>query len=349
MVNQVFIGDRRVGPGEPCFIIAEAGVNHDGRIDQALQLVDVARDAGADAVKFQLFRVEEQISGVAPTAAYQKEHTGATTMVEMAKSYDLPWEAHREIAAHCRKRGIAYMASCFDPQAVDFYLQLSEAPIKVGSGEITNLPLLRHMARTGRPILLSTGMSTLAEVAGAVDLVRQSGPSPLILFHCVSNYPTTPETANLRVMPVLAQAFDVPVGFSDHTTGFVVAAAAVALGAALIEKHFTTDRTLPGPDHAMSLGPEELKHFVQGVRDIEAAMGSGVKQLQPGELEVQRVARRSLVSTRLIRAGEQLDEASITLKRPATGIPPHLRETVYGRIAAVDIPADVPIVWEMLA
>jgi N-acetylneuraminate synthase/N,N'-diacetyllegionaminate synthase len=331
------------------FVIAEAGVNHDGKLGQALQLVDAAAEAGADAVKFQLFRVEEQISGVAPTADYQQKHTGATTMTEMAKSYDLAWEAHREIAAHCRMRGIVYMASCFDPQAVDFYLGLGGLAIKVGSGEITNLPLLGHMARTGRPVLLSTGMSTLEEVAAAVDHLRRGGDGPLALFHCTSNYPTAPAAVNLRVIQTLAQAFGVPVGFSDHTSGSAVASAAVALGACMIEKHFTIDRGLPGPDHAMSLDPGELRQFVTSVREAEAALGSGIKYLQPGEAEVQRVARRSLVSTRLIRAGERLDESSIALKRPATGIAPHLLASVCGRIAAVDIPADVPIVWEMLA
>lgn len=348
MVTCIEINGKRVGPGQPCFVIAEAGVNHNGQLEQALQLVDIAHQAGADAVKFQLFRVEEQISGIAPTAAYQQNQTGSATMVEMAKSYELAWEAHREIAAQCQKRGILYMASCFDPQAVDFYLELGGAAIKVGSGEITNFPLLGHMARTGRPILLSTGMSTLEEVAVAVDHIRQNGDSPLALFHCVSNYPTVPEIVNLRVMQTLEQAFGVPVGYSDHTTGYTVAAAAVALGACLVEKHFTTNRKLPGPDHAMSLDSEELRCFVKGVREAEAALGNSIKRLQPGEAEVQRVARRSLVSTRSIRAGERLDEASITLKRPATGIDPRLREAVCGRIAAVDIPLDVPIAWEML-
>ena len=348
MVNSIQVGDRQIGPGQPCFVIAEAGVNHNGKMDLALSLVDAAFRAGADAVKFQLFRVEEQISGTAETAAYQRGQTGAATMREMARSYDLDWEAHRKIAVHCGEQGILYIASCFDPRAVDFYLELGGQAIKVGSGEITNFPLLSHMVHTGRPIFLSTGMSTLSEIAAAVEHIQRSGDSSLALFHCVSNYPTVPEMANLMVMGSLERAFGVPVGFSDHTTGNTVAVAAVALGACMIEKHFTIDRKLPGPDHSMSLDPEGLTAFVRQVREAQAALGTGVKRLQPGEVEVQRVARRGLVSARTICAGDKLDMANTTLKRPATGIGAQLREAVSGRIAKVDIPADVPITWDML-
>jgi N,N'-diacetyllegionaminate synthase len=348
MVNTIGIGARKIGPGQRCFIIAEAGVNHNGRLDLALELVDVAHRAGADAIKFQLFRVEEQISNAAETAAYQRNQTGAKTMKDMAKSYELAWENHREIAVRCKERGILYMASCFDPLAVDFYCELGEGPIKVGSGEITNDPLLSHMARSGRPILLSTGMSSLADIDDAVDLIHRSGDSPLALFHCVSNYPATAETANLRVLKTLAQAFALPVGYSDHTLGSTTAVAAVALGACMIEKHFTTDRSLPGPDHAMSMGPEGLESFIRAIREVELAMGSGVKKLQEGETEVQKVARRGLVSARAIAAGESLDIDNTTLKRPATGVEARLRPTVFGRIAKVDIACDVPITWDLL-
>jgi N-acetylneuraminate synthase len=345
----IHIGQRPVGSGQPVFIIAEAGVNHNGSLELALKLVEVAHAAGADAVKFQLFRVEEQVSKVAPTADYQRNHTGSQTMAEMSQFYDLPWEAHRTIAAHCRKIGIAYMASCFDPLAVHYLLEVGGEAIKVGSGEITNFPLLAHMAATGRPILLSTGMSTLQDVADAVEHIRAHGDSPLALFQCVSNYPADPATINLRVMQTLAQAFNVPVGYSDHTMGNTVAIAAVALGACLIEKHFTLDKTLPGPDHSMSLNLDELRAFVEDIRLAESALGSGIKNLQPGELAVQRVARRSLVSAKSIRAGEPLTDSNVTLKRPATGIDPRMWNVVRGRSARVDIPADVPISWEMVA
>ena len=323
-------------------------MNHNGSLDLALKLVEAAAQAGADAVKFQLYRAEEQISKAAVTADYQREQTGAGNMLEMAQSYDLPWEAHKTIIAHCRTKGIAYMASCFDVRAVDFLIELGGQAIKVGSGELTNYPLLAHMAASGKAILLSTGMSTLSDVAGAVEHLRRHGNTSLALFHCVSNYPTDPATVNLRVMHTLAQAFEVPVGFSDHTEGNSVSIAAVALGAQLIEKHLTLDKSLPGPDHAMSLNPEELRQFMVDVRAAEACLGNGIKQLQPKEQEVQRAARRSLVSAKSIRAGEKLAETNVTLKRPATGIDPRLWDTVRGRTTKVEIPADVPITWEML-
>lgn len=348
MVAPLRIGARLVGPDQPCFVIAEAGINHNGSVDLALKLVDAARGAEADAVKFQLFRVEEQVSAGAMTAEYQQRGTGATNMREMARRYDLPWEAHRIIVEHCRRVGITYMLSCFDPAAVDFALELGCECIKVGSGEITNYPLLAHIARTGVPILLSTGMSTLEEVAGAVDHIRESGGEALALFHCVSSYPTHPGAVNLRAMQTLERAFRVPVGFSDHTVGSEVAVAAVALGACIVEKHFTTDKMLPGPDHAMSLDAREFSDFVAAIRNSEAALGDGRKQPSVDEFATRIAARRSLVSVRAIKAGERLGEDMVTLKRPATGIDPRLWHTVRGRVAAMDIPGDVPITWEML-
>ena len=343
------IAGHLIGYDNPCFIIAEAGVNHNGSLERALRLVDAAHAAGADGVKFQLFRGEEQASRGAPTAEYQREHTGSDSMLDMAQSYDLLWDAQRVIAAHCREVDIVYLASCFDQLAVDFLISLGGECIKVGSGEITNYPLLAHMATTGKPILLSTGMSTLQDVAGAVEYIRAHGDSPLVLFQCVSNYPADPGTINLRAMHTLAQAFNVPVGYSDHTLGSAVAVAAVALGACMVEKHFTLDKTLPGPDHAMSLDPAELRDFVAAIRTAQVALGNGVKRPHPGELATRTVARRSLVSTRLIHAGERLDDTNVTLKRPATGIDPRLWDAVYNRTTAVDIPDDVPITWDMLA
>jgi N-acetylneuraminate synthase len=348
MMSKIKIGERMIGDGEPVLVIAEAGVNHNGELQRALELVEVARAAGADAVKFQLYRPEEQVSRAARTAEYQRAQTGASDMLTMARSYELPWEAHRAIAARCREAGIAYMSSCFDREAVDFLVQLGGECIKVGSGEITNYPLLAHMSATGLPILLSTGMSTLADVAGAVEHVRASGPSPLALFQCVSNYPTDPATVNLRAMETMRRAFFVPVGFSDHTTGETVSVAAVALGACMVEKHFTLDKSLPGPDHAMSLDPDELRDYVRAIRTAERALGDGLKRPVETELETMVAARRSLVSARSILAGERLDESNVTLKRPATGIDPRLWQNVRGRKAATDIPNDVPITWEML-
>jgi N,N'-diacetyllegionaminate synthase len=347
-VVTIAIGNRTVGFQEPVFVIAEAGVNHNGQLDLALRLVDAAQAAGADAVKFQLFRVEEQISAHAPTAAYQRGRTGNSDMLEMAKSYDLPWEAHRKIFKHCREIGIQYMASCFEPRAVDFLLELGGEAVKVGSGEITNFPLLAHIARCGKPMLLSTGMSTLDDVTRAVKYFLACGGRDLALFHCVSNYPSQPAHLNLRAISTLTRSFEVPVGFSDHSLGNTAAVAAVALGACLLEKHFTLDKSLPGPDHSMSLDPAELGSYVAVVRTAELCLGSGEKALAPGEAEVQRVARRSLVAARLIRAGDTLTDDNVSLKRPGTGIDPREWEVVRGRRARASIPADTPITWEML-
>jgi N-acetylneuraminate synthase/N,N'-diacetyllegionaminate synthase len=349
VASSLEIGARRLGPGNPVFVIAEAGVNHNGDLARAIELVDVARAAGADAVKFQLYRVEEQVSGATHTAAYQRERTGSDDMKAMAASYELPWEAHREIAAHCREVGIAYLASCFDPRAVEFLLELGAESIKIASGEITNDPLLECAAATDRPILLSTGMSSLDEVARAVERIRRYGDGGVALFQCVSSYPADPATINLRAMVTMGEALGTPYGYSDHTEGHAVAAAAVGLGACMVEKHFTTDRTLVGPDHAMSLDPAELTAFVRAVRDATAALGDGIKAPCAEELEMRAVARRGLVSARPIAAGETLVDDCVTLKRPATGIEACFRRAVLGRKAAVAIPGDVPITWDMLA
>ena len=349
MTASIAIGGREIGSLEPVFIIAEAGVNHNGSLETALQLVDQACNAGADAIKFQLYRVEEQVSHVAPSADYQRDRGGSDNMLEMARAYDLPWEDHYAIVERCQRLGIAYMSSCFDSEAVDLLLDLGADCIKVASGEITNYPLLSHIAATGKPIVLSTGMSTLQDVAGSVDLIQGAGESPIVLLQCVSEYPARPETINLRSMVTMGAAFGVPVGYSDHTLGSTVAVAAVALGACVIEKHFTLDKTLPGPDHAMSLEPQGLREFVCAIRTAEAAFGDGIKRPHPSEQTNRVISRRGLVSVGSIGAGERIDDSNTTLKRPALGIDPRLLHAVRGRKAAVDIPADVPITWEMLS
>lgn len=338
-----------IGPQQPCFIIAEAGVNHNGSLDLAIQLVDAASAAGADAVKFQLYNADEQVSAAAPTAEYQHAGTGIESMLQMAESYDLPWSCHEKIVARCRERGIAYMSSCFDKNAVDFLIRLGGDCIKVGSGELTNYPLLEYMSATGKPILLSTGMCSLADVADAVQCIQNAGNSPLVLFQCVSNYPASPESINLKVLETYARAFDVPVGYSDHTEGSTVAAVSIAMGACMIEKHFTLDKGLPGPDHAMSLTPEELAAFVAAIRDAEAALGDGVKKVMPSEEAVRSVARRSLVAARDLVPGDVLDDTTVTLKRPATGIDPRAWRYVKGRRIGQNISANMPITWEALS
>jgi len=347
-MGEIAINGRKVGHNHPCFIIAEAGVNHNGSLCLALKLVDTAVAAGADGIKFQLYRAEEQVSRTAHTADYQFQQTQNLSMLEMGRSYDLPWEGHRIIAEYCQKSGIIYMASCFEPSAVAFLIELGGSCVKVGSGEITNYPLLKSIALSGLPILLSTGMSTLQDAAGAVEHIRSYGDNQIVLFQCVSNYPADPSAINLRAMCTMAAALGTLPAYSDHTAGNAVAVAAVALGACMVEKHFTLDKTLPGPDHAMSLSPSELKEFVNSIRTAEAALGDGIKRPHPDEIPIRTAARRSLVSARFISSGETLDDSNVTLKRPAAGIDPRLWETVRGRKVKQDIENDIPITWEML-
>ena len=262
------IGDKLIGEEEPCFIIAEAGVNHNGSVELAKKLIDAAKDAGADAVKFQTFKAESVVVKDAQKAEYQKETTGEGSQYEMIKKLELTEEDFRELADYAKEKDIMFLSSPFDKESVDLLNELDVPAFKVGSGEITNLPLLRYIAKKEKPIILSTGMSTLGEIEEALDVIRSEGVEDIILLHCVSNYPARIEDVNLRALGTLKQAFKLPVGFSDHTLGITAPIAAVALGACVIEKHFTLDRNLPGPDHKASLEPEELKEMAKAIREV---------------------------------------------------------------------------------
>jgi len=347
-MRMMHIGSRAIGPGAPCYLIAEAGVNHNGRLDLALELVDAAARSGADAVKFQTFNAERVTTREAPKAIYQKETTGAEeSQLDMLRKLELSDDAHREIQAHCRHKGILFLSTPFDEQSADFLDELSVPAFKIPSGEITNLSFLEHVARKGKPMIVSTGMSSLAEVASAVAVVRALGNPDLALLHCVSAYPADAADANLRAMQTMATAFDVPVGFSDHTLGLDVALAAVALGACVLEKHFTLDRNLPGPDHRASLEPGELRALVQGTRAVEAALGHGRKEPVPCEADVAMVSRKSIVSAIDIPAGTRVTRELLVMKNPGTGWPPSMLHEVVGRVAAADIPADTILTAEM--
>ncbi|MEK9145009.1 MAG: N-acetylneuraminate synthase [Elusimicrobiota bacterium] len=346
----VNIAGREIGPGRPCLIVAEAGVNHNGETRNALRLVDAAARAEADAVKFQTFSADRIATAGAPKAAYQRKGSPrGQSMLEMLRNIELDEAAHRRLRERCRQRSILFLSTPFDEQSADLLERLGVAAFKVPSGEITNLPLLAHIARKGRPVILSTGMADLREVGDAVRAIEKAGDPPLVLLHCVSRYPAPPREANLRAMATLASAFGRPVGFSDHTPGIEVSLAAAALGACLIEKHFTLDRGLPGPDHACSLEPGELAALVRGVRIVESSLGHGRKEPVRGERETARVARKSLVAARLIPAGSRLSEELIALKRPGTGLPPAMRAKLIGRVARRDIPAGSLLRLEMLA
>ena len=330
------------------FIIAEAGVNHGGTIEQAKRLVDVAVDAGADAVKFQTFNARRLVTSRAPKADYQKRTTGTDeSQLEMLDKLELSPHAHEVLRGYCRNRGILFLSSPFDEESAD-YLDVLEVPLfKIPSGEITNLPYLLHLARKGKPLILSTGMASLGEVESALQIIETAGNRRICILHCVSNYPADPADCNLRAMETMRQAFHVPVGYSDHTEGIVIAQAAAAIGAAVIEKHFTLDRSLPGPDHQASIEPEELALLVRNIRTIESAMGTGRKALSAAEKNTAMVARKSLVAARDIPAGEVLTDDCIILKRPGTGLPASLVPYILGRRSRQPISAGSILSLEM--
>jgi N,N'-diacetyllegionaminate synthase len=332
------IGQRTIGEGQPCFVIAEAGVNHNGDVSLAHRLVDVAADAGADAVKFQTFDPERLVSPAARKAAYQVANTGsAESQLDMLRGLVLPSGTLAPLAAHAQQRGLLFLSTPFDEGSADLLEALGMSAFKVPSGEITNHPFVAHVASKGKPVLMSTGMSTLTEVAEAVQVVRESGDPPLALFHCVTSYPAAPADCNLRAMAVMRAAFGVPVGWSDHTEGIGISLAAVAAGAVVLEKHFTLDRSMPGPDHRASLEPGELSAMVRAIREIEAAMGDGIKRPTASELANVAAARRSLHASRALPAGHLLDEADLIALRPGTGMSPALRSRLVGRRLRVGV------------
>ncbi len=342
------IAGRTIGAGESCFIIAEAGVNHNGDLDLARRLIDRAVAAGADAIKFQTFRAERLVTRDAAKAAYQREtaNTGESQF-EMLRRLELDAYAHRVLMEHSRQAGILFLSSPFDVASADLLEELAVPAFKIPSGQITNLPYLVHIARKRKPMIVSTGMSSLGEVEAAVRTIQSAGNSTLALLQCTSNYPADPDDVNLRAMQTMAAAFGLPVGYSDHTLGIAVPLAAVALGACIVEKHLTLDRTLPGPDQRASLEPDELAAMVQGIRTVEAALGDGCKIPSAGEMETAAAARTSLVAARDIPAGTRLTAEMIACKRPGTGLPPALVDYLTGHVARVDIRTDTLLALEM--
>jgi N-acetylneuraminate synthase/N,N'-diacetyllegionaminate synthase len=331
------------------FVIAEAGVNHNGSLATALRLVDAAADAGADAVKFQSFKAEKIVLESAPKAEYQKLSTGSGDgQFAMLKALELSESDHLEIARRCADRNILFLSTPFDEESADMLRGLGVGQFKIPSGEITNTPLLRHVARFGLPLLVSTGMADLEEVRLCVATLREAGASEITLLHCVTEYPAPVDQINLRAMATLREAFGVPVGYSDHSEGLEIAFAAVALGATVLEKHFTLDRTMPGPDHTSSLEPAELQAMVRGIHAIESALGNGVKTPAPCELKNRDVVRRSLVVARRIERGETVAEQDLTAKRPGTGICPTLIDSIVGRRIAKTLEPGSILEWKDL-
>ncbi|WP_289102331.1 N-acetylneuraminate synthase [uncultured Marinobacter sp.] len=325
-------------------IIAEAGVNHNGDMALAKELIAAAAKAGADLVKFQTFIAANIISRSAPKAEYQKGATDPQeSQQEMVRKLELTRENHLELIAECQKQGIGFFSTAFDQDSIELLEELGGSDIlKVPSGELTNLPYLRYLTRHGKRVLLSTGMANLGEIEAAINVVEQAGTprENITVLHCTTEYPTPMEDVNLRAMVNIGKAFGVSVGYSDHTPGIEVPIAAVALGATVIEKHFTLDRSLPGPDHRASLEPDELKAMVQGIRNIEKALGDGIKRPSPSELKNKPIARKSLVAARSIKAGEAFSEENLMAKRPGTGISPMQWDEVIGRTAPRDFSED---------
>jgi N,N'-diacetyllegionaminate synthase len=335
---------------QPILIIAEAGVNHNGSLDMAFRLVDAAKEAGADAVKFQTFRAENLATASAHKAAYQERTTsGSETQFEMLKRLELGVDEHRKLVEHCRKIGIQFLSSPFDLESADLLATMDLPLYKIPSGEITNVPYIHHIAAKGKPIILSTGMCTLGEVEEALKTLHDAGATDITLLHCVTEYPAPFDEINLRAMQTMRTAFGLPVGYSDHTPGIEISIAAAALGAVVIEKHFTLDRNLPGPDHAASLEPAELKQMVTAIRHVEAALGNGIKVPAICEVPNMSVARKSVVAARVLQAGHKLQPQDLAIKRPGNGIQPRQINDLIGRTVGRDVQKDELIRWDHLA
>lgn len=336
------------------FIIAEAGVNHNGNPRLAMDLVDTAARCGADAVKFQSFSADKLVAPGAEKAEYQKRETGDGSQHAMLKALEMSEALHRELFARCSEMGIEFMSTPFDSAAADFLLALGMKRIKVPSGEITNEPFLAFLAAKGLPLIISTGMASMDEIRRAVEIVeatrKKSGfqeplTDMLTILHCTSNYPAQCRDVNLLAMRSITRDTGLPIGYSDHTLGLAVSTAAVALGATVIEKHFTLDRSMVGPDHKASLSPEELGELVRQIRDVEAALGSPIKQPAVSELPVRALVRRSVTAARLIRTGQVITASDVVLLRPGTGIQPRELAEALGKHAVHDIDAGVTIQW----
>jgi N,N'-diacetyllegionaminate synthase len=322
-VKSVRIAERIVGPDQPCFVIAEAGVNHNGDVTLAHKLIEAAADAKVDAVKFQTFDPEKVAAAEAHKANYQVKNTGEEgSQLSMLRKLVLPPSVYPELIQHAAQKNLIFLSTPFDENSSDFLEEMSLPAFKVSSGDLTNHPFLAHLARKGRPLLLSTGMGSLEQVKAAMKAVRTAGDPPLVLFHCVTSYPANASDCNLRAMKTLRSQFSVPVGWSDHTVGFDVSLAAVALGATVLEKHFTLDRTLPGPDHVASLEPSELSAMVTAIRRVESALGDGIKQPRECEVSIADVARRSLYWKKDLQQGATATAADVIALRPGTGISP---------------------------
>lgn len=342
MIQPVSINNRLIGHGQPCFIIAEAGVNHNGDMQIARCLIDAAAEAGADAIKFQSFVTEELVTNDAPKANYQVKTTGGPdSQFEMLKALELSAYEQAVLKSYCEERNIIYLCTPYENKSIDMLDQMDVAAFKVASTDTTNIPFLQIIAQKGRPVLLSTGMSTLGEVEQAIETLRTGGlDGKIVVLHCTSEYPAPVSEVNLRAILSMQEAFDCPVGFSDHTPDAIVSSWAVAVGACVIEKHFTLDRNMIGPDHEASIEPDELSILIKNIRNLEVAMGDGVKKVMPSELKNKPLMQKSLVARRNISAGDVIAPDDLICKRPGFGLKPSWFDLVVGKRCTKNISKD---------
>lgn len=331
------------------YIIAEAGVNHNGNIELAKRLIELAKEAGADAVKFQTFKAEESTSANADKAVYQTLNDPVQeSQLEMIKKLELPFEAFGILKDYCVKQNIDFISTPDGEESLTCLLDLNVPMIKIGSTEMTNHPFLKKIGETGKPIILSTGMSTLGEVEKALGIIQETGNRNITLMHCTTDYPTAIEDVNLRAMLTLQNAFYVPVGYSDHTMGYEAAIAAVTLGAVCIEKHITLDRDLKGPDHKASMSPEEFNKYVAHIRNTEKLLGEGIKKPTGHEKEIMQQVRRSILANENLEKGTILKKEMFCFKRPGNGIAPEFADVLEGRVLKCDVSKDEVIIWEFV-
>jgi len=345
--DNIKIGNKVIGKDNPCFIIAEAGSNHDGKLEQAKKLIDVAVSAGADAVKFQSFKADK-IAAKTKDDIVKIDIAGAKTLFDLYKNLELPQEWLEELIEYAEEQGIIFLSTPFDEESADILDEIGVPAFKIASFELVHLPLLRHVARKNKPIILSTGMANLGEIEEAINVILSEGNNKIILLHCGIGYPLPMEAVNLAAMETLRQTFSCPVGYSDHTMGITIPIAAVSRGANVIEKHFTINRNLPGPDHSFAVEPDELKAMVQAIRDVEKAIGSPRKEVLENELIHYRRGRRSIFAKVKIPKGTKITEDMLAILRPGIGLKPKYLEIVIGREAKVDIEAQEPITWDKI-
>ncbi len=350
MSETITIGQRIVGRGHPCFVIAEAGVNHNGDAELAHKMIDAAKESGAHAVKFQHFVPEELVSSATPKAEYQAETTGEQgSMIDMVRPLRLSDDEHAQLKQHCDDAGVLYICTPYDFPSADALDHIDTPAYKVASTDTTNIPFLRHLASKGRPVIMSTGMCTMEETTDGVRTLADNGlDGKIAVLHCTTQYPAPFNELNLLVIQTFLKDFGIPVGYSDHTPGVGASPWAVALGACIIEKHFTLDRSMEGPDHRASMEPSELRELVAAIGNVEAALGDGVKRVTESEAANKSVMQKSLVAKRNIAAGSQIAADDLTCKRPATGLPPAMFDEIIGLTAASDIAEDSIITPEMI-